>query len=267
MFCKNCGKEIGNSAFCQYCGCGQGAYAVSYGEVVPTITEDGRRIYRNSDEAFKAFKKVSGIQTLANVFSYIGTATMTIGALALLGSVVGLMASREFEPSYGIVIFLSIVTFLMFDLTSFLSIPRGIFIIVSTRKLSTWVKENNVDCIETTKDDKGKYAASFKIAHLLNEDPKSKTLQLVSGIINVILLPIAYWMMGLIFFIGNIGMLSLGEYFLTIEYSFLTEIGLWSVVYIFFVGLGAVLILFLASLPSIIMEAVLKKRAKKNFDK
>lgn len=268
MYCRNCGKEIEESAFCPYCGSGQDASNVEKGEIVPTITEDGRQIYRDSNEAFKGFKKTSATQTAAAIFSGIACIAMMLSMLIWLVSACGLIAGRYFPLINGVSIVISIISFFVVDLAGFLFVPSGIFAIVWTRSLSSWIGKNNVDCRKTVKDNKEKRAVAFKLAQLLNDDPKSKKLHLVARIIMIITAPIGCWAAGVCSMIGIIGMSSLSTYLLTIEkYSFLTEPNIWIFLYMLIGMFVFYLIIIVSFMPTLIMEAVLRKRANKNFEK
>ncbi len=266
MYCRNCGKEITESAFCPYCGSGQDASSVAPGEIVPTITEDGRQIYRDSKEAFKAFKKTSAVPTATAIFAALACIAMMPSILVWLLAAVGLIAGRYFPPINGASIVMSIISFFMIDLAGFLFVPSGILSIVRERTLSSWIRKNNVDCRETTKNDKG--WSALKVAHLLNDDPKSKTLHLVARIIMIITLPIGCWAAGVYSMVGIIGMSSLSTYLLTIgEYSFLTEPNTWILLYMIISIFVFSVIIVVSGMPTMIMEAVLRKRAKENFNK
>ncbi|MBE6664436.1 MAG: zinc ribbon domain-containing protein [Ruminococcaceae bacterium] len=266
MYCRNCGKEIEESVFCPYCGSGQDASNVEKGEIVPTITEDGRQIYRDSNEAYKAFKKTSAVPTAIAIFSVIACIAMMLSILVWFLAAWGLIAGRYFPLINGVSIVMSIIGFFMMDLAGFLFVPSGIFAIVWTRSLSSWIRKNNVDCRETTKNDKR--WSVLKVAQLFNDDPKSKKLHLVARIIMIITFPIGCWAVGVYYVVGIVGMSSLSTYLLTIEkYSFLTEPNTWIFLYMLISIFVFFVIMVVFSMPALIMEAVLIKRANKNFEK
>lgn len=263
MFCEKCGKETGENAFCPYCGEKEETNCTDYSENAPVIT------YKDSTEAMNAFKGKTVPLVLVKIFAVISAVAMILGIGTLFcGLGAFCVLGDRFLPLFNFIsIFLSLIGFGFIVLSVLLYIPAGIIAKVWTSKFSAWIVENSIDCRKIIKNNEEKYARYFKMAQLENDDPKSKKLYSISRALVIVLTPLGLLLSGIVLFVGNIGMIQLLGYLATLERLFSTEPIIWITLYVLIAIVIYNIIIYAVTLPSIIMKAVLGKRANKNFDK
>ena len=203
MFCRNCGKDIGDSKFCPECGTKQTpAQGAEAGEEIKKeapvnveaqkpqkigldgelITEDGRRVFPTAQRALEAPVKLGGIYKARYG---LGKAALTF---YLLGGATAIIACIRDVPG-----FFGTLTVFFFMLAMAFNTPSTILNHIFVEKKSAkWLKEQNVDIRETirsgssSKDDK-MYAERMIVMKHLNDNPKATTLYVINGVISILL--------------------------------------------------------------------------------
>ena len=203
MFCRNCGKDIGESKFCPECGTkqtpAQGAEeneeikkeaSVNVEAPKPQnvgldgelITEDGRRVFPTAQRALEAPVKLGGIYK----------ARYGLGKTAIILYVIG-GATAIIACVPGVPSLFSTLTVFFFMLAMAFNTPSTILNHIFVEKKSAkWLKEQNVDIRETirsgssSKDDK-MYAERMIVMKHLNDNPKATTLYVINGVISILL--------------------------------------------------------------------------------
>ena len=201
MFCRKCGKDIGDSNFCPDCGTKSNedakpqetAVAPQLGKYGETITPDGRKIFNSSKEAIEAASKSSAFFKVRSIFG-------TLSVLCILGAFLCTLIAI-FAPDFALI---KALIFPAVILGMNLIMPSTIMGIFAGKKTSKWFKEENVDIEETMRRGgaTGKDALSARnlmIYKLLIDKPKCVVLDVVAGIINVFSLPYSFFVLGLFF--------------------------------------------------------------------
>ncbi len=254
MFCRNCGKEMGDGTVCPNCGNVEQS-GVQYGAFGEIRTTDGRGVFKTASEALAAFNKKC-ISVKIRLVATMCSMLFFFGGFVLWAVNVFILGFGEM-PLLGII--LNVFVSVLMGFASALFIPAGIAGLITPKTLRKWITENNIDCRATVKNEKSQAADTLMLATYIIENPKKNKRLNVSNVMSLIFFPL--------FFQVGCGWLIFASYCPQIIYN-ISQFGhssFWCAP-CFFVGSLVYLALLLAfNLPMIIAGAGLKKKARENF--
>ncbi|MBR2944854.1 MAG: zinc ribbon domain-containing protein [Clostridia bacterium] len=256
MFCRKCGKDIGESNFCPDCGTKQRSdeelkASLEQKENVPqpqmvfgpdgsTRTSDGRLVFSSAKQLMMASKKhnaVARVNSLLSIFYLL----LVAGAIALC---VLSVISDTFSGSQFFVV-------LLMGFAGALSIPMSILSAFVDGKNAKWLKEDNVDVRETIRNGANEksdrnFLPQLLVINYIKDVPKANAFSIVGNLINVIF--------------GPLQCAFLGSLFITVATALKSHASGW---------LGTIVIMFviliLTLIPTLIIRKVQESKAKKHY--
>lgn len=256
MFCRKCGKDIGDSNFCPDCGTKQRSdeelkASLEQKENVPqpqmvfgsdgsNRTSDGRLVFSSVKQLMMASKKnnaVARVNSLLSIFYLL----LVAGAIALC---VLSVISDAFNDAFLFVV-------LIMGLAGALSIPMAILSAFVDGKNAKWLKEDNVDVRETIKNGENNksdinFLPQLLVINYIKDVPKANAFSIVGNLINVILGPLQCAFLGSLFITATTAIESK------------TSGSLGPIVIM-------LVILILTLLPTLIIRKVQESKAKKHY--
>ena len=276
MFCRNCGKEIGEGRFCSWCGTayeiGKVAMPISHNDkenqslnTETTEKEQGKASvlsYKTADEALSAFNKSCLYKKLriAFIFPVMLSLLLSIGIWAI-----SFFTLYDEEYSF-ITIALIALSLLFMWLTSALFIPVSIFELISLKELRAWITKNNVNCRAIVKNERAEPDKALILATYIIEHPEKEKKLNTSQILATIFYPLCFQFFGV-----WLAVLSFLSYIISIP---LIESGLFTSAeegYIllfpcaFIAVIIFIILILIFNIPKAIAGAGLKKKARNNF--
>lgn len=271
MFCRNCGKDIGDSRFCPACGTKseideiaiktqeldngnedfqpkESEPQMKYGEYGEIIDENGRKTFTSAKTLIDTIGKSGGFYKVRMVFArissifYMAAFVMTILTM--------------FSEVLSFLIPLSAALFVIAMIVSSPNIIMGIFV---DKKNGEWLVNNNVNIDETIKRSiniraEKPYVNSLLLSKLIHDKPSTLVGVIVFGIFNFFCVNFA---IGL--FDAFLVIVSIGINMSRMDIPFSIPYGQYLI--------GAVaLIAFVIMIPTKIMQTILIKKAKKHFE-
>jgi hypothetical protein len=256
MFCRKCGKDIGDSQFCPDCGTKQRSdeeltASLEQKENVPqpqmvfgsdgsNRTSDGRLVFASVKQLIMAAKKnnaVARVHSLLTIFHLL----LIAGAFALC---VLSVISEAFNDAFLFVV-------LIMGAAGALSIPMAILGAFIDGKNAKWLKEDNVDVRETIKNGENNksdinFLPQLLVINYIKDVPKANAFSIVGNLINIIF--------------GPLQCALFGSLFITATAAFETKAsGSLGTIFIMLV------ILILTVLPTFIIRKVQESKAKKHY--
>ena len=250
MFCRNCGKEIGNSAVCQYCGErdeeNSKLNGINIDEQGQFLTAEGRVAFKSPESAMKAYQKNAKAQKVFSMFLAVAFISYLFGmGSGVIGSFFS--ALGDLVPSFLSIMF-SVITCCLMLITGYLLVPFTIGHFVSSAKFPKWIKANNIDCDATIGNKRDRFAFSLKEGQIKLEDVKARRTDTALKGISCILFSILAQIFGVALAFLNIGFSAFSVYLSNQESSFLTEPGVFLIPFMLISMISFLLVLVIVML-------------------
>ncbi|MBR2944855.1 MAG: hypothetical protein IKC16_07220 [Clostridia bacterium] len=196
MFCRNCGKDIGESNFCPECGTKsnvesasienndstviedvQAERSVVYGEYGEIIAEDGRKIFQSPKHAIKVSRKSNALYKVSTVLMLVAMPAIIIGFIFAFLSLI---------PNFG---GMKILAYALVFIGATFALPSSLLTAFAEKKHAKWLKEQNVDVRKTITRGTGtnqKYTTLLLYYNHIKDVKSAFALSIIHNIISIV---------------------------------------------------------------------------------